>query len=220
MASSSGDADHQLEKEFVGKVTNLHSTYGMVNHKTFFDLSTVVGNRPVVGSEVHVHAKRQHTGAGWVATRVFVVGDETQWRIGSSGLANEQRVIMGRVTHARGLTGTVDSVHHFQKAAVPEGYSPCNGDWLRCYLRGNSDHWTVERVEPVRKQQYQGCITSMRPRLINDDITFMMWSCVHAYRPQVGDAVEGEAIEHDGREACWRALDVRPAISSDAGSAQ
>ena len=205
-----------LEKDFVGKVTTLHSTFGQVDSHVFFDLTTVVGSKPVEGSEVRVHARRQHIDAGWVATRVTLLEQENIWTgAGAFELPQEQRVMIGRVTHTRGQTGDVDSKYAFQRAALPEDYVPCSNDWVRCHLIGNGDGWHVESVEPTRRREYTGCITSLQPRMIGDNITFLMRSCEHTYRAHIGDAVEGEAIEHDGRDAQWRALSVRPSTSDE-----
>eukprot|EP00117_Sycon_ciliatum_P039642 scpid9001/ scgid29262/ Putative helicase Mov10l1; Cardiac helicase activated by MEF2 protein; Cardiac-specific RNA helicase; Moloney leukemia virus 10-like protein 1 len=218
MAVAQGADKELLKREFTGTVTNLQSTYGLVDHSVYFELAVVRGQKPNIGSEVCVHAHRQDVSKGWIATSVALANQETEWSAGGFQSETCNKVVIGQVTEAHRLTGTVDKKYHFYKQALPDGYCPVRGDWLRCHLHGSDDNWSVEKVEPTRTRTYEGRITSTRnPSMIDHDIMFLRSACIHSYRPQEGDNVEGEAIEHDGRSTEWRALHVRPATAKGAG---
>ena len=59
-----------MEKQYDGKVTSLHSGYGLIDNDVYFGYDIVSGARPKVGDTVKVIARRKHDAAGWRAVKV------------------------------------------------------------------------------------------------------------------------------------------------------
>ena len=59
-----------LEKQYSGKVTSLHSGYGLIDNDVYFNFAVIKGAVPRVGDTVRVIARRRHEAAGWRATKV------------------------------------------------------------------------------------------------------------------------------------------------------
>ena len=59
-----------MEKQYDGKVTSLHSGYGLIDHDVYFGFDIVSGATPKVGDTVRVIAKRKHDAAGWKGVKV------------------------------------------------------------------------------------------------------------------------------------------------------
>ena len=67
-------------KEFIGKVTSLHSAYGLIDNEIFFNIQSVDGGvMPQVGETVRVTASRKHGLGGWRADRVVNTKKELSW---------------------------------------------------------------------------------------------------------------------------------------------
>ena len=70
IGESATTSEANNEKQYDGKVTSLHSGYGLIDNDVYFGYDIVNRARPKVGDTVRVIAKRKHDAAGWRATKV------------------------------------------------------------------------------------------------------------------------------------------------------
>ncbi len=67
---SETSSENKQEKRFRGKVTNMWSGYGLIDHEVYFAFDVVTGAVPKLGDTVSVCAVRTHDSAGWIAKEV------------------------------------------------------------------------------------------------------------------------------------------------------
>ena len=63
-------SETNLEKQYDGKVTSLHSGYGLIDSEVYFSYDVIKDGVPRVGDVVRVVARRKHETAGWKAIKV------------------------------------------------------------------------------------------------------------------------------------------------------
>ena len=209
---------HKVEKQeryFTGEVTSVNYTSGMIDQRVFFELSNVIGGqRPVVGSTVHVHAIREHSQAGWRATRVEVT---SKWQ---PEARSEKEALIGHVAQLSLTRGIIDCsteeiVFSPGAGVCANGYKPFVNDRVYVVLLIQDGERVVNEVTPLRERALTGVVSSVLQGygMIEEDIYFTFYSCVRGYRPRMGDSVRVVCVEYRHQKSNWRATSVEPAAT-------
>ena len=209
-------------KVIIGKVTSIHSGYGMIDNEVYFSLECTEGQRtPQLDDTVEVEASRQQDSAGWRAMHVRVIShdDDHVWE----DVAEEPRIsnkkrndgkaeefVVGMVTRTGKDQGVVNESYNFLFTDCCDGYTPYKGDWVNIKL--GSDRTTVVSVKPLREQSFEGKVNTVQSGFgyINSDIYFTFSVCEEGFVPRRGERVCGKAIEITRGRSTWRALTVVP----------
>nr|XP_006811620.1 PREDICTED: LOW QUALITY PROTEIN: putative helicase Mov10l1-like [Saccoglossus kowalevskii] len=204
---------------FTGKVTHLHSGYGLVDNAVYFGYDTIIGGcRPQVGTNVHVTAIRDHSAGGWKACSIMPSSDWdcTERKTSLEPVAS---TVIGLITKTFKNTGIINDTVTFTFDALMPGYHACPMDWVQCET--NTDEATLKvsavSVKPLREKSFEGEITSLyhNSGIIEGDIYFSVSACPRHFYPRKGDIVEGQAIESKQNNASWRAVYVNPKKKSE-----
>ncbi|XP_077977756.1 uncharacterized protein LOC144433319 [Glandiceps talaboti] len=208
-------------KQFTGKVTHLHTGYGLIDNEVYFPFDTIIGGttRPQVGTRVHATAHREHSRGGWVASKVMPI---VEWDLSTKEVSPPViETIVGTVTKmCRDNTyGVINDSITFTIHVLPDGYLPYRGDWVKCETQKDDITLTVTAVsvKPVRERSFDGEVTSFHRKygVIDGEIAFSIFACPTNFQPYIGDRVEGTAIESKQMCGNWRALSVKPKTTKD-----
>lgn len=202
----------RLKKDLFGKVTRLYDGSGVIEEDVYFTFDCVIGgNRPDVGTEVHVEALRDSETAGWKATRVQVM---KEWTLdGAESSSSSAETFIGTITNIDHESGVVDNEVTFKMSCVRFGYAPYQGDWVKLDLERSRDGTgEVRGVMPLREKNFTGTVTYVSSGFgyIDEDVFFTCGVCPRGFRPCRGDVVKVTAIESQQRKAAWRAIKVEP----------
>ncbi len=208
------------ERYFTGVVTSMDQSSGMIDNQVFFELEGVIGGkRPVVGSSVHVHARRDHRQAGWKALRVEVT---SQWQPEGR---SEREVLNGYIGKLSPTLGVVDcgtdEVSFFPREVAASGYRPHVNDWVQLAILHQDGESKVTGISPLRERRATGTVTYVSPGfgIIDDDVYYTFSACLRGYQAKVGDRVVMECVEYHHPKSNWRAVLVEPALDSPLVSA-
>ncbi|XP_070558599.1 RNA helicase Mov10l1-like [Ptychodera flava] len=206
-------------KHITGRVTQLHSGYGLIDNDIYFKFDTVIGGtRPPVGSQVHVTAHREHDQGGWKARSVMPF---TEWDadVKETPSPPVAETLVGTVTQTSKDGGTINNNVTFTADVLPAGYRPFRGDWVQCQTQTNDITLdvTAVSVQPLRERSFEGEVTACLHSygVIDGEIYFSFRVCPRNYVPKKGDCVTGSAIESKQNVGSWRALSVQPKSSHD-----
>ena len=202
----------RLRKDLFGKVTRLYDGSGVIDDDIYFTFDIVIGgNRPEVGTEVHVEASRASETAGWKATRVQVMSEWTLDDAKTKSSSCSAETFIGTITSIVNDSGVVDDDIIFKLSCVRFGYTPYPGDWVKLDLdRAPDGSAEVRGVMPLREKNFTGTVgyVSSGFGYIDEDVFFTSGVCPRGFRPCRGDVVKVTAIESQQRKAVWRAIKV------------
>lgn len=224
----------QNVRSITGSVTQMCSSYGLIDSSVYFAVDAVVGGVQVrEGDNVRVTASRQHSDAGWRADRVELIAEE-KWRRNPHSSRRKEELkqegdgsrdsllrqsIVGTVTKLSRYGGGVinGDAAVFSQDVVVKGYVSCLGDWVKADIQCVSDtddeqQWTATRVQPLRVRTFEGRVRALFGAygFIDEDIYFSSKVCGSHYQPKAGDMVRVTAIECSYKQSNWRALRVEP----------
>ena len=200
------------ERFFNGVVSSMNQSSGMIDHLVFFELGAVMGGlTPEVGSTVHVSAEREHSQAGWRATRVEVTS--AKWQPDTN---SRTQVLIGYVSKMS-LTRCIVDCSTEEVAFSPQevssaSYRPHVKDWVQLTILHQDGQTLVNDVQPLREKTLTACVSSVGQGFgtIGDDIYFAFSSCVRGYQPRVGEEVRVVCVECQHPRSNWRATHVEP----------
>ena len=203
------------ERFFTGVVSSMNQSSGMIDHLVFFELGAVMGGlTPEVGSTVHVSAEREHSQAGWRATRVEVTVSKWQSDAGSS-----KRVLIGYISKTSPTKCIVDcsteEVTFSPQEVSTISYHPHVKDWVQLTILQQDGQSLVNDVQPLREKTLTTSVTSVSQGfgMIGEDIYFTFSACVRGYCPRVGEEVRVVCVEYQHPKSNWRATHVEPVSS-------
>lgn len=214
-------------KEYRGKVTSLHGSYGLVDGEIYFNFDDVAdGFMPKVGASVIVTARRKHGMGGWRAEKVTVQHNTEDWdeptdqtaeinipdHIAEEAEQKQDDFIVGKITGIRGDQGIINDSIQFYLADIVD-YIPNTDDWVTAkvvYDDTANEAPVATQIKPLREKEYEGTINAVNQGFgyIDQDIYFTFNACVENYRPRRGDTVCGKAIESVRGRSTWRATSV------------
>ena len=148
----------RLKKDLFGKVTRLYDGSGVIEEDVYFTFDCVIGgNRPEIGTEVHVEAWRECETAGWKATRVQVM---KEWTLDDAkSYSSSAETFIGTITNIDNESGVVDNDVSFKLSCVRFGYVPYQGDWVKLDLERSRDGTAeVRGVMPLREKNFTGTV--------------------------------------------------------------
>ena len=207
------------KRYFTGVVTSVNDTSGMIDCRVFFEMDTVIGGqRPAVGATVHVCATREHSQAGWRATKVEVT---SQWQPEGR---SEKEVLIGFVAQLSSTRGVIDCgteevVFSPGSGVCADEYKPFVNDRVSVSLLYQDGERMVNEVRPLREKSMTASVSSVLQGYgtIEEDIYFSFFSCARGYRPRVGDSVRVVCVEYQHQKSNWRALSVEPMLTRPEG---
>ena len=208
-------AGKKQSRYFTGVVTGLGQHSGMIDHQVFFELESVIGGqKPRVGSSVHVSAEREHAHAGWRARRVEVT---SEWQ---PEAASRKQVLIGYISRLSPTLGVVDcsteEVTFSPYESVVSGYKAHVNDWVQVSVLHQDGESVVCEVRPLRERSLVGTVTMVSTGfgLIDSNVYFTFSSCVSGYRARVGDDVNVVCVEYRHPKSTWRAVRMEPLSKS------
>lgn len=167
-----------LNRVCTGKITHLYDGSGIIDNDIYFTFDLVLGgNRPELGDNVHVTAKRERETAGWKAVRVEVM---SEWNTDNVFTGRNIETFVGSITKLSTRTAVVNEEIQFDFACLRPGYVPHQGDWVKLDIERPSDGTVeVKSVTPLREKTFTGRITSVSPGFgyIDDEVYFGVAAC-------------------------------------------